>query len=47
MTNSDSTEPNRKLKFEGSEYDMDSLPESVKQTFLNPNTADSELFNNC
>ena len=42
MTNSDSTEPNRKLKFEGSEYDMDSLPESVKQLIAGINAADTQ-----
>ena len=42
MTNSESTEPNRKLKFEGSEYDMDSLPESVKQLIAGINAADTQ-----
>ncbi len=42
MTNSDSTESNRKLKFEGSEYDMDSLPESVKQLIAGINAADTQ-----
>ena len=42
MTNSDSTEPNRKLKFEDSEYDMDSLPESVKQLIAGINAADTQ-----
>ncbi len=40
MTNSESTEPTRKLKFEGSEYYMDSLPEPVKQLVAGINAAD-------
>ena len=40
MTNSESTEPKRKLKFEGSEYYMDSLPEPVKQLVAGINAAD-------
>ena len=42
MTNSESTETKRKLKFEGSEYDMDSLPESVKQLIAGINAADTQ-----
>jgi len=42
MTNSESTEPKRKLKFEGAEYDMDSLPESVKQLLAGINAADAQ-----
>ena len=40
MTNSESTEPKRKLKFEGSEYYLDSLPEAVKQLVAGINAAD-------
>ncbi len=40
MTNSESNEPKRKLKFEGSEYYMDSLPEPVKQLVAGINAAD-------
>ena len=42
MTDSGSTEQKRKLKFEGSEYDMDSLPESVKQLIAGINAADTQ-----
>ena len=42
MTNSEATEPKRKLKFEGSEYDMDSLPEPVKQLIAGINAADAQ-----
>ena len=40
MTNSESIETKRKLKFEGSEYDMDSLPDPVKQLVAGINAAD-------
>ena len=40
MTNSESSKPERKLKFEGSEYYIDSLPEPVKQLVAGINTAD-------
>ena len=40
MTDSGSTEQKRKLKFEGSEYYMDSLPEPVKQLVAGINAAD-------
>ena len=40
MTNSDTTDSKRKLKFEGSEYYMDSLPEPVKQLVAGINAAD-------
>ena len=40
MTNSESTEPKRKLKFEGSEYFLDSLPEPIKQLVAGINAAD-------
>ena len=40
MTDSGSTEQKRKLKFEGSEYYMDSLPEQVKQLVAGINAAD-------
>ena len=40
MTDSSSTEQKRKLKFEGSEYYMDSLPEPVKQLIAGINAAD-------
>ena len=40
MTDSGSTEQKRKLKFEGSEYYMDSLPESVKKLVTGINAAD-------
>ena len=40
MANSESTEPKRKLKFEGSEYYLDSLPDQVKQLVAGINAAD-------
>ena len=40
MSNSDLNEPKRKLKFEGSEYYLDSLPEEVKQLITGINAAD-------
>jgi len=40
MTNSESAESKRKLKFEGSEYYMDSLPEQIKQLVAGINAAD-------
>ena len=40
MTNSESTEPKRKLKFEGSEYYLDTLPDEVKQLVAGINAAD-------
>ena len=40
MTNSEPAESKRKLKFEGSEYYMDSLPEPVKQLVAGINAAD-------
>ena len=40
MTNSESLEEKRKLKFEGSEYYLDSLPDQVKQVLSGINTAD-------
>ena len=40
MTDSGSTKQKRKLKFEGSEYYMDSLPEPVKQLVAGINAAD-------
>ena len=40
MTNSESIETKRKLKFEGSEYYLDSLPETVKQLVAGINAAD-------
>ena len=40
MTDSGTTEQKRKLKFEGSEYYMDSLPEPVKQLVAGINAAD-------
>ena len=40
MTNSDSNEQKRKLKFEGSEYYIDSLPDEVKQLISGINAAD-------
>ena len=40
MTNSESNESKRKLKFEGLEYYMDSLPEPVKQLVAGINAAD-------
>ena len=40
MSNSDLNEPKRKLRFEGSEYYLDSLPEEVKQLVTGINAAD-------
>ncbi len=40
MTNSDSKQTRRKLKFEGSEYYIDSLPEDVNQIIAGINAAD-------
>ena len=40
MTNSDGNETKRKLKFEGSEYYLDDLPEEVKQLISGVNAAD-------
>ena len=40
MTDSSTTEAKRKLKFEGSQYDMDSLPDPVKQLVAGINAAD-------
>ena len=40
MSNSDLKEPQRKLKFEGSEYYIDSLPDDVKQLIAGINAAD-------
>ena len=40
MTNSESSEQKRKLKFEGAEYYMDSLPDQVKQLVAGINAAD-------
>ena len=40
MSNSDLNEPKRKLKFEGSEYYLDSLPDEVKQLVTGINAAD-------
>ena len=40
MSNSDLKEPKRKLKFEGSEYYIDSLPDEVKQLVTGINAAD-------
>ena len=40
MSNSDLREPQRKLKFEGSEYYIDSLPDEVKQLIAGINAAD-------
>ena len=40
MSNSDLNEPKRKLKFEGSEYYLDSLPDEVKQLVSGINAAD-------
>ena len=44
MTNSDSNEPKRKLKFEGSEYYLDALPEEVKQLISGINAADVQTI---
>ena len=40
MSNSELKEPKKKLKFDGSEYYMDSLPEEVKQLIAGINAAD-------
>ena len=40
MSNSDLKESQRKLKFEGSEYYIDSLPDEVKQLIAGINAAD-------
>ena len=40
MSNSDLKESQRKLKFEGSEYYIDSLPDDVKQLIAGINAAD-------
>ena len=40
MTNSETAESKRKLKFEGSEYYMDSLPEQLRQLVAGINAAD-------
>ena len=40
MSNSDLNEPKRKLRFEGSEYYLDSLPDEVKQLVTGINAAD-------
>lgn len=40
MSNSELNEPQRKLKFEGSEYYLDSLPDEVKQLVSGINAAD-------
>ena len=40
MSNSDLNEPKRKLKFEGSEYYLDSLPDEVKQLVTGINASD-------
>ena len=40
MTDSDLKEPRRKLKFEGSEYYLDSLPDEVNQLLSGINAAD-------
>ena len=42
MTNSDSKQTRRKLKFEGSEYYLDSLPEDVNQIIAGINAADAQ-----
>ena len=42
MANSDSKKESRKLKFEGSEYLIDSLPEEVKQIITGINAADAQ-----
>ncbi len=42
MTNSDSKKESRKLKFEDSEYLIDSLPEEVKQLITGINAADAQ-----
>ena len=40
MTDSNSEQTRRKLKFEGSEYYLDSLPEDVNQIIAGINAAD-------
>ena len=40
MTDSGTTKQKKKLKFEGSEYYMDSLPDPVKQLVAGINAAD-------
>ena len=40
MSNFDLKEPKKKLKFEGSEYYIDSLPDDVKQLVTGINAAD-------
>ena len=40
MTDSKLNDPKKKLKFEGSEYYLDSLPEEVKQLIAGINAAD-------
>ena len=42
MANSDSTNSKRKLKFDGSEYDIDSLPDEAKQLVSGINAADAQ-----
>ena len=42
MSNSDSNTPKRKLKFEGSEYYIDSLPDEAKQLVSGINAADAQ-----
>ena len=42
MTDSNSKETRRKLKFEGSEYYLDSLPEEVNQIIAGLNAADMQ-----
>ena len=42
MSNSDSNTSKRKLKFEGSEYYIDSLPDETKQLISGINAADAQ-----
>ena len=42
MTDSNSEQTRRKLKFEGSEYYLDSLPEEVNQIIAGINAADAQ-----
>ena len=42
MADSDSKQTRRKLKFEGSEYYLDSLPEEVNQIIAGINAADAQ-----
>ena len=42
MPDSDSKQTSRKLKFEGSEYYLDSLPEEVNQIIAGINAADAQ-----